>query len=282
MTQISDRIAFVTGAASGIGYALCQALLEKGAKVMMADIDGETLNKAYETLSASIGGNDNIGSVICDVADIDSVRAAAQATLEKFGKVHLVFNNAGVSLGGRPGHINIEDWHWITDINLLGLVHGCETFIPHILSHKEGGHIVNTASMAGHIASVGMSAYFATKFAAVGYSEALQQELAGVGIGVSCLCPTWVKSNIHNTAEKSPSHVKSGEMTFKNSQAFEMIKSLVENGMEASRYAGLVMTAIETNRLHVFNDPSVRHEIVKRNERLLADYDACLDDLGLS
>jgi len=276
MTDIANKTAFVTGAASGIGLALCQSLLAKGANIMMADINAQGLEDAKASLE---GDGSKIGITVCDVAELPSVEAAAQETLNQFGKVHLVFNNAGVSLGGRPGRFAAADWRWITNINLLGVVHGVETFLPMLVSQGEGGHIINTASMAGHVAGIGMNPYFATKFAVVGYSEALSHELAGMGIGVSCLCPTWVKSNIHNTAAKSPAQGKIFDKA-KEGQGYQMIKSLIENGMEAERYSELVMTAIEQDRLYVFNDPDAQKDIINRHENVMADYDACLKDLG--
>ena len=275
MTDIKNKTAFVTGAASGIGLALSKALLARGAKVMMADIDAEGLNAAQ----ASLNRSDDTNIIVCDVADAASVQAAAKATIESFGKIHLVFNNAGVSIAGRPGKFNLDDWRWIVDINILGIVYGCETFIPHISSHGEGGHIINTASMAGHVVTGGMGPYFATKFAIVGYSEALRVELSKLGIGVSCLCPTWVKTNIHNTSDKSPGAVNSRE-EFKTSTQYLAVKDLVENGMEPDDYAELTMKSIEANRLHVFNDAEARQHIIDRHTANLADYDACLIDLG--
>ena len=208
------------------------------------------------------------------------MKNAVKATLEAFGKVHLVFNNAGVSLGGRPGKIALEDWKWIVDINLMGVIYGCEAFIPNLIKQGEGGHVVNTASMAGHSTDMGMSPYFATKFAVVGYSEALAKELATVGIGVSCLCPTWVKSNIHNTTEKAP---VAGQYVdaIRGSKHYQTVKALIENGMDADVYAELCLKAVEENRLHVFNDPDARQAVVERNKSLLSDYDANLKDLGL-
>ena len=129
----------MTGAASGIGLALSKALLARGAKVMMADINAEGLNAAQ----ASLNRPDDTNSIVCDVADAASVQAAAKATIDSFGKIHFVFNNAGVGLAGRPGKFNLDDWRWIVDINVLGIVYGCETFIPHISSHGEGGHILS-------------------------------------------------------------------------------------------------------------------------------------------
>ena len=276
MTDIKNKTAFVTGAASGIGFALTEALLKRGAKVMMVDIDAEGLKTAQAKL-----GTENTAICVCDVAEAEAVKAAAAATIETFGNVHLVFNNAGVSLPGRPGRIALEDWRWITDINILGVVYGCESFIPHIMGHGEGGHIINTASTAGHITGVGMAPYFTSKFAVVGYSEALSQELAEAGIGVSCLCPTWVKSNIHNTPDKAPIAGQYRDK-FKASKAYETIKGYIENGMDADIYAELCLKAVEANRLHVFNDPEARIAVETRAQSLLTDYDANLKDLGLT
>ena len=275
MTDIKNKTAFVTGAASGIGFALAEGLLKRGAKVMLVDIDEAGLKAAQEKL-----GHDNTAISVCDVADPDAVKSAAASAIESFGKVHLVFNNAGVSLPGRPGRIALEDWRWITDINILGVVYGCEAFIPHIGGHGEGGHIINTASTAGHVTGIGMAPYFASKFAVVGYSEALSQELAEAGINVSCLCPTWVKSNIHNTPDKAPVAGQYREK-FKASKAYETIKGYIENGMDADVYAELCLKAVEANRLHVFNDPEARIAVETRGKMLLADYDANLKDLGL-
>ena len=277
MTEIKNKVAHVTGAASGIGFALCEALVKRGAKVMMSDIDADGLISAEDKISAP----GQTASIVCDVANADDVKNAAKATLEIFGKVHFVFNNAGVSLGGRPGKIALEDWKWIIDINLMGVVYGCETFIPIILKQGEGGHVINTASMAGHSTDIGMSPYFATKFAVVGYSEALSKELADVGIGVSCLCPTWVKSNIHNTTEKAPVAGKYVD-AIRGSKHYQAVKALIENGMDADVYAELCLKAVETNRLHVFNDPEARQAVVDRNASLLSNYDDNLKDLGLA
>ena len=276
MTEIANKTAFVTGAASGIGLALTKALLARGAKVMMADMNEAGLKSAQESLNAP----DNTAIVVCDVSDASSVQGAAKATIDTFGKVHLVFNNAGVSLAGLPGQFNLEDWRWITDINLMGVVYGVETFLPLISAHGEGGHIINTASMAGHVATQGMGPYFATKFAVVGYSEALRMELAQTGIGVSCLCPTWVKTNIHNTSDISPGAVDNRE-AFKSSKAYLTVKDLIDNGMSPDDYAELCMKAIKANRLHVFNDSDVRQALIDRHVSNLADFDACIADLGL-
>ena len=277
MHNFENKTAFVTGAASGIGLAICRALLNSGAKVMMADINAEGLDKAKQSLITAGADSEKVQSVVCDVTRADSVQQAAQATIEAFAKVHLVFNNAGVGLGGQAGRIPLKDWQWITDINLLGVVYGVDAFISHIKSHGEGGHIINTASMAGHLAMAGMAPYHATKFAVVGYSESLAQELAPQNIGVSVLCPTWVKSNIHNTAGKRPS--VEGQEIEDTSPLYQQLKHLVENGMSSEDFATLVLKSIQAKRLYVFNDAEVRKDLVKQQARILKDFDACLADL---
>lgn len=275
MSEFKNRTAFVTGAASGIGLALTKALVARGANVMMADINAEKMDAAM----AAIGAPEQLATIICDVADYGSVEAARDACIERSGKTHYVFNNAGVSLAGRSGNIAIKDWAWITDINLLGVVYGVEAFLPGIKAHGEGGHIINTASMAGHFATAYMPPYHATKFAVVGYSEALEQELEGTNIGVSVLCPTWVKSNIYDASFASPSKAGKNAEDFKDNPVYQSTKSLVDNGMSAEKFAELVLTSVEKKRFYVFNDPEVRTAFELRTKKILTDFDACLDDL---
>lgn len=273
MKDFKNKTAFVTGAASGIGLALTKALVARGANVMMSDVDVNGL----ETAANMIDLPDQIGTVACNVADHNSVVASSVATIERFSQVHLLFNNAGVSLAGRNGSISIEDWRWIVDINLMGVVHGTEVFLPLIRAHDDGGHIVNTASMAGHVTSAFMSPYHATKFAVVGYSESVRLELDGSNIGISVLCPTWVKSNIHNAQAGAPSQMQL-ESDFTNNKVYQMTKQLIDNGMSAENFASLTLNAIAQDRFYVFNDPTVRNEIDKRRDHIQADYDACLTD----
>ena len=274
MTNYSNKVAFVTGAASGIGYALCESLLAKGAKVMMADIDGPGLTEAIAKLG---GASATLASTLCDVRDADSVKAAADQTIETFGKVHIVMNNAGVALAGQSGRTDLKDWQWIVDINLLGVVYGVEIFTPLIKSHGEGGHILNTASMAGHATTEYMPPYHATKFAVVGYSESIAQDLIKHDIHVTCLCPTWVKSNIASSGRARPSAAskdkKPGEMV---KAAQSSVSALVANGMEADRMAELTLAMMAEGRMHVFNDPEARPAIDIRAKSLAEDYDAAL------
>lgn len=274
MTDYSNKTAFVTGAASGIGFALTEALLSKGAKVMMADMNGPGLSEAITKLG---GASETLSSVICDVCDAASVKAAAEQTIDTFGKIHMVMNNAGVALAGQSGRIKLEDWKWIVDINLMGVVYGVEIFTPLIKSHGEGGHILNTASMAGHMTTEYMPPYHATKYAVVGYSESIAQELKKHDIAVSCLCPTWVKSNIATSGDDRPSaQDKSAKVSGMVKAAQENVSALVDNGMEADRMAELTLAMMAEKRMHVFNDPEARPAIDIRAKSLAADYDAAL------
>lgn len=279
MEKFKNKTAFITGAASGIGLALAKAFAGAGSHVMLADINAEALMVAAKDITDNYSVE--VDTVIVDTASADSVQAAVDAAIARFSKVHYVINNAGVSLAGRPGQIPLKDWQWITDINLLGLVYGVEGFVPHLIAHGEPAHIVNTASMAGHMTSPGMAPYHATKFAVVGYSEALAQELASTNIGVSVLCPTWVKSNIHNTSDKRPTADTSKENPTKVSKTYQAIKSLVENGMEPETLAELVLKSIAAKRFYIFNDPEARAMVDVRRDLILKDYDACLKDLGM-
>lgn len=273
MSEFKDKVAFVTGAASGIGLALSKELVSRGAMVMMSDLD----TQALELAAKNIAQPDQTSTVHCNVAEYASVVAAAQAAIDRFGKVQLLFNNAGVSLAGQNGSIAIQDWRWIVDINLMGVVHGVEVFLPLLRSQGDAAHIVNTASMAGHFTSSYMSPYNATKFAVVGYSESLRQELEGSNVGVSVLCPTWVKSNIYNAPGAAPSRLET-DTDFKASPVYEMSKQLIDNGMSAENFATLSLNAVAQKRFYVFNDPEARVAIDTRRDQILNDYDACLAD----
>src|SRR3979490_130743 len=174
MRQLVGKTAFVTGGASGIGLALGRAFAEAGMKVMLADVETDALAAAVKSLH-NVGPGLRGG--VCDVADSSSVEDAAKASHEAFGNVHVVCNNAGVAAGGGIDHISLDNWRWVLDVNLMGVLHGVRSFLPHIRSHREGGHFVNTASMAGMHGGLGFSPYGASKFAVVSMSEGLAAQL---------------------------------------------------------------------------------------------------------
>lgn len=274
MSDIQGRVAFVTGGASGLGLSIARSLLRRGASVMLADRNAEGLEKAVAELSSE---TNQVASVVCDVADANEIEKAAQATIDHFGKVHIVVNNAGVGLGGQPGEIPLQDWRWIVDINLMGVVHGVEVFTPLIQSHGEGGHIINTGSMAGHVAPGGMGPYNATKYAVVGYSESLKADLAQHNIGVSVLCPGWVRTNIHTTGFGRPSGGPTLEEA-KDDPQFQEMDAVIKGGLDPDAVADWVADCVEANRLYIFTHEMMKIGIDMKYAQIQADYEAIIED----
>ena len=274
MSDIQGRVAFITGGASGLGLSMARIFLQRGASVMLADRDAEGLERAVAELSSD---TNQVASVVCDVADASEIEKAAQATIDHFGKVHIVVNNAGVGLGGQPGAIPLQDWRWIVDINLMGVVHGVEVFAPLIQSHGEGGHIINTGSMAGHVAPGGMGPYNATKYAVVGYSESLKAELMPHNIGVSVLCPGWVRTNIHTTGFGRPSGGPTLEEA-KDDPQFQEMDAVIKGGLAPDQVAEWVADCVEANRLYIFTHKIMKMGIDMKYAQIQADYDAIIQD----
>src|SRR5690348_12491262 len=185
MKNLAGKTAFVTGAASGIGLGIATALAQAGVKVMLCDIEEAALKKALEGLRKT---NADVDSVKADVSLKAELQAAADATIARFGKVHILVNNAGVGGTGGYGAWTDKGWDWTLGVNLMAVIWGIEIFGPLIESHGEGGQIVSTASMAG-LLSGSASAYNVTKYGVVALSEGLRNDLAPKGIGVSVLCP---------------------------------------------------------------------------------------------
>lgn len=272
ITSFQGKGAFVTGAASGIGFALCEALAKRGARVMMADIDQARLESARKTIAG------DVECVVCDVADAGAVNAAATKTAEAFGKVHLLFNNAAVSVTGSVGDTPLEDWRWAIDINLMGVVHGVEAFTPLLAAHGEGGHIVNTSSLAGHSAPPRALVYTATKFAVVGLSEAMRKDLKAEGIGVSVLCPGWVDTAFHRTELSRPSGSEAAAEASKHADVLDS-KQLMEHGLSAESVAEMTLNSILLNRSHIFTSSDARFLVDHRHKVLSKHCDECLQDL---
>ena len=273
MRELAGKTAFVTGGASGIGLAMGRAFAEAGMQVMLADIETAALAAAVKSLH-------NVGpavrSVICDVADPASVEDAAKASFDAFGNVHLVCNNAGVAAGGGIDNISLDNWRWVLDVNLMGVVHGVRSFLPHIRSHGEGGHIVNTASMAGMINGMGFSPYAATKFAVVSMSEGLAPQLKPLGIGVSVLCPGFVRTGIGESGRNRPDRYGPTQPLDPNSPAATMVAEIarrLQDGLEPSVVAAKVLDAVRNDELYVFTHPEMRDEVDERFAAIQAAMD---------
>ena len=189
MEALQDKVAVVTGAGSGIGEGIAHAASAAGMRVVVSDVDGERA----AAVSAALPGESI--AVATDVSQLDSVQALADAALEAFGAVHLLCNNAGVWVGSMMVDADIRDWRYLIDVNLYGVIHGIQVFLP-LLQAQGEGHIVNTASMGGLISGPPEGLYCTTKFAIVGLSESLLMETVESGVGVSVLCPGLVKTNL--------------------------------------------------------------------------------------
>ena len=273
MTDIAGKTAFITGGANGIGLGIARALAGRGANLMLVDLNEEALVAARAEFE---GHNVKVETAVCDVAHAEAVKDAAERAVSAHGKVHIIVNNAGVALAGEAGDIALEDWRWIVDINLMGVIYGVESLVPHIKAHGEGGHIVNVASMAGHVAMPGMAPYHATKYAVVGYSEALRAELAQHNIGVSALCPGWVNTSIHTSAARRPS----GGVDLEGDEA-KMMAEIIGNGLATKTVGEWTADCIEANRMHIFTHEEMAPAIDGRYQLLKADYDAAIANPAL-
>jgi len=273
MRELAGRTAFVTGGASGIGFALGAAFAQAGMKVMLADIETDALAEAVKSLHEF---GPNVRGVACDVADPVSVERAAKATYQAFGNFHVVCNNAGVAAAGGIDNISLDNWRWVLDVNLMGVLHGVRTFLPHIRAHGEGGHIVNTASMAGMNSGLGFSPYVASKFAVVGMSEGLATRLKPFGIGVTVLCPGFVRTRIGESGRNRPERYGATQTPDPASPAGLLIAQIAErlqSGLDPSDVAARVLAAIREDALYVFTDPEMRAELEDRFAAIMAAMD---------
>ena len=202
--ELQGKVAVVTGAASGIGLAAAERFVAEGMSVVLADIEGDELRAHVDRLK---GDGAPVTAFEFDVSDAEQVAALRDATLSTFGSVQVVFNNAGVGGTGRPTwRTSPAVWDWVVGVDLLGVAYGVEAFVPLMVEQGEG-HIVNTASEAGLCATPMLGAYHAAKYGVVGLSEALVMELAGTGVGVSCLCPELVDTKIFDSTRNAPAHL---------------------------------------------------------------------------
>ena len=258
MKLLSGKTAIVSGAAEGIGLAVAQEMGRQGMNIVLADINESMLLEAKQDLEQS---GVPVLAVSLDVADPAQWESLAAQTVERFGKVHMLVNNAGV--GGAPSPIcssSEQDWRWIVDVNLMGVVHGARTITPLIQEHGEGGWLINVASMAGFVPLPMASAYSATKAAVVAMSECWHAELQEDNIHVSVLCPGFVKTRINLSQRNKQPHYQSGDDSGKQvkqeSALSQQMQAVIDAGSSPALIAERVVEALEAKELYIVTHPN--------------------------
>jgi NAD(P)-dependent dehydrogenase (short-subunit alcohol dehydrogenase family) len=262
-----DRVAVVTGGGSGIGAAMAAAFAARGARLVLADIDLEALERSAATLR---GAGADVLAVATDVGEPAQVQALADAAVARFGAVHVVCNNAGIALFGRLADATRVDWEYTMRVNFWGVVHGVQAFAPRLLAQRQGGHIVNTASMAGLVGMEWLGVYCASKFAVVGLTESLHRELRPHGIGVSVLCPMIVQTDINrNSVRNRPAALRNpGDPIDIPDPGPEVEGAMKGSVIAVEEVARRVVRAIERGDLYVLTHPEQREFLRRRAARL--------------
>ena len=281
MEELSGKVAVVTGGASGIGLSMGRAFAAEGMKIVLADIEADALDKAV----ADLPEGTEVEAVVCDVSDAAQVDALRDRAVERFGSVHVLCNNAGVSAGGLVWEHSLDDWQWVMGVNLWGVIHGVKSFTPLMLEQGEG-HIVNTASMAGLTSPPFMSIYNVTKHSVVTLSETLHSDLQMVGasgVGVSVLCPGWVQTRIHEAGRNRPGAEQGVQVADGAVGAgfADVVGNLIASGLEPSDVAAMVVDAIRTRRFYVLTHPDWNPMISDRTDRIVQGQDPNLATLPM-
>ena len=268
MQDLAGKVAFITGGASGMGLGMARAFSEAGMKIMLADLDEKRLATAEQEFKDK--GVD-VATILCDVSKQQAVINAADATVEHFGKVHVLCNNAGINVGGTFEELSQQDWDWVIAVNQLGVQYGISAFLPKIKAHGEGGHIVTTSSMAGIVnAGAGWGPYNASKFAAVVMSEVLRSELKETNIGVSVLCPGAVATNIAEASDHRPAdYGSSGDKPVIPGDVGDLLAS----GLDPDVVGKLVLEGIQQNQFYLFTDPRMLKQVQRRFDHMQAGFE---------
>lgn len=255
MKEFRNKVAVVTGGASGIGFALAKHALGLGMNVVIADIEQEALNKAVVELN----GGERLKAIVTDVADANAMESLAAVTADTFGSVHILFNNAGVGGGGPIWEQSEADWKWLLGVNLWGVIHGMRAFTPQMIAQGEG-HIVNTASIAGLVSAPGTSTYTVSKHAVVALSEVLYGDLrnAGATVGVSVLCPSYVNTKVYDVERHragTNEAALSAEQLAEQQAITEATAAFFDTALSPDVVAAQVFDAIANNQFYILTHP---------------------------
>ncbi|TML43535.1 MAG: SDR family NAD(P)-dependent oxidoreductase [Actinobacteria bacterium] len=271
MRELREKVAVITGAASGIGRAVAERCAGAGMKVVLADVEESALVAAERAFKDA--GADVLG-VRTDVSRADDVEALAGRAVERFGAVHLVHNNAGVAAGGLMWELPLADWKWVLGVNLWGVIHGVRTFVPLMLAQGDEGHVVNTASLAGLTSTPFLGPYSVSKHGVVTLSETLLKELAmqGAKVKVSVLCPGLVRTRIGESGRNRPAqleHERDDDASAVDAMSSGAFQQLVEAGMDPAAVADQVLEAVRQERFWVLTHPELDQAIRSRADDIL-------------
>lgn len=279
MKELEDRVAWITGAASGIGLALAHRFAREKMKLVLVDVEAGPLAEAEAALRAK---GATVLAVRTDVSKSDEMAAAAKRALETFGVVHLICNNAGVGGGGGPmWTLSEADWKWALDVNLWGVIHGIRLLLPRLLESGEDGHVVNTASIAGLTSTPFMGPYTATKHAVVAISECLSKELelTKAKVGVSVLCPGFVKTNIASSHRNRPSELAQTSVHPAAEKFGTVLNQLVDSGISTDKVADDVLHAVHDSRFYVLTHPEMKPAVEHRMTQILDELTPGIDPM---
>lgn len=270
MEQLTDKVAVITGGASGIGLATARVLASRGARLVLADVEASALDQAVAELSAN---GTTVKGVVCDVGDLKAVQRLADTAFDSMGAVHLVFHNAGVAVGGPIVDMKHSDWEWTLRVNLWGPIHGVEVFVPRMIEQGGGGHMVFTASFAGLVPNEGLGPYCVSKYGVVALAEVLRRELRAHAIGVSVLCPMRVATNIGHSERNRPAALGGSGASPQVQDQGEDNSNLAGRVLNVDDVASQVVDAILANRLYILPHEESRQSVRRRFERIDRTYD---------
>jgi NAD(P)-dependent dehydrogenase (short-subunit alcohol dehydrogenase family) len=269
MQDVKDKVLFITGGASGIGLGITKVLVDAGMNAVIGDIRQDHIDEALDYFEKKQQGA-RVHAIKLDVTDREAMARAADAAEKKFGKVHVLFNNAGIDPSGPFKQATFDDWDLAMAVNLGGVINGVQTFLPRILKHKEEGHILSTASLAGMVVMPAQMAMYATaKSAVIAFMESIRGELAADHIGVSVLCPGPIKSRIHEARQNRPAR-------FNASPAFQAAadqlaqRQVSDMWMEPEEVGKMCLKAILGNELYIITHGDFAGAVTARHEAIMA------------
>jgi NAD(P)-dependent dehydrogenase (short-subunit alcohol dehydrogenase family) len=270
LPDLDGKVAVVTGGASGIGKGIAAALAAEGARVIIADIQPDAL----AATAAELG----VVGIEADVSDSASVVRLARAAVERYGTVHVVCNNAGIGPLAPVKDLTLDDWRWMLGVNLWGVIHGVHAFLPILSANPDGGHIVNTASMAGLVAHARLGAYSTAKFGVVALTEALAEELAADGsrVGASVLCPGTVRTNIGTSSRNRPAEL--GDAGFKDVD-IELEDNPRYRWIYPDEAGRVVVRAIKRGHLYALTHPDWYPQVAARHQAIAAAFAEQADEV---